>query len=246
MRTDYTKGQNVQPHTYSSPQQSGTSGKKVMLIFPPDWYPSKPYLSLPTLTAFLRGAGHRVVQKDVNLEMYDWFFSENCLQLVLEKIPKQLDRLKKLSREQGFTDEVVKLQQALRKCNQPYITMLTEKAESAKTIVRSQEFYNVDKLEWAMNIFREVTHTISLVYAPARICIPPMETGRQAASAPNGKSPAPRGRAPRTERVYRTHRLARGPRCRPRLVRRITDSHISQDPPRDPQLPCSARRARGR
>jgi radical SAM superfamily enzyme YgiQ (UPF0313 family) len=54
--------------------------------------------------------------------------------------------------------------------------MLAKKAESAKAIVRSQEFYKVDKLEWAMNVFREVTYTISLVYAPARICMPPMET----------------------------------------------------------------------
>ncbi len=147
-----------------------------MLIFPPDWYPSKPYLSLPTLTAFLRKAGHHVVQKDVNLEMYDWFFSENCLQLILEKIPKQLERLNKLSGDQRLADEVIKLKHALRECNQPYITMLAKKAESAKAIVRSQEFYNVDKLEWAMNIFQEVTRTISLVYAPARICMPPMET----------------------------------------------------------------------
>jgi len=147
-----------------------------MLIFPPDWYPSKPYLSLPTLTAFLREAGHRVLQKDVNLEMYDWFFSENCLHLILEKIPKQLERLKKVSKDQRFTDEVIKLQQALRECTHSNITMLAKKAESAKAIIRSQEFYNVDKLGWAMNVFREVTHTISLVYAPARICMPPMET----------------------------------------------------------------------
>jgi radical SAM superfamily enzyme YgiQ (UPF0313 family) len=108
--------------------------------------------------------------------MYDWFFSENCLHLILEKIPKQLERLKKVSRDQSLTDEVIKLQQALRECTPSYITMLAKKAESAKAIVRSQEFYKVDKLEWAMNVFREVTYTISLVYAPARICMPPMET----------------------------------------------------------------------
>jgi len=147
-----------------------------MLIFPPDWYPSKPYLSLPTLTAFLRKAGHSVVQKDINLEMYDWFFSENCLQLILEKVPNQLDRLNKLSGEQRRTDEVIKLRKTLRECTQPYITTLAKKAESAKDVVRSQEFYNVDKLEWAMNVFHEVMRTISLVYAPARICMPPMET----------------------------------------------------------------------
>ncbi len=173
MRTDYTKGQNIQPHTNRYPQQPG---KKVMLIFPPDWYPSKPYLSLPTLTAFLRKAGHHVVQKDVNLDMYDWFFSKDCLDFILEKVPKQQDRLNKLSGEQRLVDEVIKLRQTLRECTQSYITMLAERAESAKAVVRSQEFYNVDKLEWAMNVFHEVMHTISLVYAPARICMPPMET----------------------------------------------------------------------
>ena len=175
MRIDYAKGQKVQPYNHNITQHSGPS-KKVMLIFPPDWYPSKPYLSLPTLTAFLRKAGHHVVQKDVNLEMYDWFFGEDFLQLILEKIPKQLERLNKLSRDQRLADEVIKLQQALRECTPPYITMLAKKAESAKAVVRSHEFYNVDKLEWAMNVFHEVMRTISLVYAPARICMPPMET----------------------------------------------------------------------
>ena len=37
-------------------------------------------------------------------------------------------------------------------------------------------FYDIDKLEWAIQVFREVTSVISLVYAPARICMPPMET----------------------------------------------------------------------
>ncbi len=175
MRIDYTKGQKAQAYNHNTTRQY-TSSKKVMLIFPPDWYPSKPYLSLPTLTAFLRRSGHHVIQKDVNLEMYDWFFSENCLNFILQKIPKQLERLKKVSRDQGVNDEVRKLQQALRECTPPYIAMLAKKAESAKTVVRSQEFYNVDKLEWAMKIFQEVMYTISLVYAPARICMPPMET----------------------------------------------------------------------
>ncbi|MHC4269980.1 MAG: hypothetical protein ACYSTS_16150 [Planctomycetota bacterium] len=85
MKADYTKSQKTSPQKYRNSQISGPS-RKVMLIFPPDWYPSKPYLSLPTLTAFLRKAGHCVVQKDVNLEMYDWFFSENCLNMVLKKV----------------------------------------------------------------------------------------------------------------------------------------------------------------
>lgn len=175
MRTDYTKGQKVSAQNYHT-SQSFVSPRKVMLIFPPDWYPSKPYLSLPTLTAFLRKAGHCVVQIDVNLEMYDWFFSENCLHMVLDKVSSQIAILNSVLSERKLNDKELKLQQTLRQCTPSHISRLTEKAETAKAIIRSKEFYNVDKLVWAMNVFREVTDTISIAYVPARICMPPMET----------------------------------------------------------------------
>ena len=180
MRIDYNKGgllspQLIQLRRQESQVDRGFS-KKVMLIFPPDWYPSEPYLSLPSLTAFLRRAGHHVVQKDVNLEMYDWYFSADFLKRVLKRVPRQLDRLKKLGRDRGLTDEETALQMALCECTRSRIAVMIEQAERAKEIVRSSDFYDIDKLEWAMNVFRNVTATISLVYAPARICMPPMET----------------------------------------------------------------------
>ena len=180
MRINYDKGGLISPSRIPSQRPSNTTGpgkrSKVMLVFPPDWYPSEPYLSLPTLTAFLRRAGHEVVQKDVNLEMYDWYFSADFLRRVLKKVPQQLDRLKKLARFRDLTEAEVELQLALCECTRGRMGDLTQKAEEAKRIVRSPDFYDGDKLEWAINVFREVTNTISLVYAPARICMPPMET----------------------------------------------------------------------
>ncbi|MDR4482712.1 MAG: radical SAM protein [Nitrospirales bacterium] len=180
MRINYDKGGLIRPSKIPLPRTTDskelTSKAKILLVFPPDWYPSEPYLSLPTLTAFLRSAGHDVVQKDVNLEMYDWYFSRDFLRRVLKKVPQQLDRLKKIRKSRELTDEEVDLQLALCNCTRGYISDLAERAEKAKEIVRSQEFYESDKLEWVINTFREVTATISLVYAPARICMPPMET----------------------------------------------------------------------
>jgi radical SAM superfamily enzyme YgiQ (UPF0313 family) len=176
MKVEYGKGELIQ----LNPRQAGApNGRKtkVMLVFPPDWYPSEPYLSLPSLTCVLRAAGHDVVQKDVNLEMYDWYFSEDFLcRLVLKRVPQQLDRLRKLARLRSLTEAEQELQLALAGLTRARMAELTEKAEKAKRIVRTQEFYEADKLEWAINTFREVTDTISLVYAPARICMPPMET----------------------------------------------------------------------
>src|SRR5881396_1696355 len=175
MKVEYGKGELIQ----LNPRQAGApNGRKtkVMLVFPPYWYPSEPYLSLPSLTCVLRAAGHDVIQKDVNLEMYDWYFSEDFLcRLVLKRVPQQLDRLRKLSRLRSLTEAEQELQLALAGLTRARMAELTEKAERAKRIVRTQEFYEADKLEWAINTFREVTDTISLVYAPARICMPPME-----------------------------------------------------------------------
>lgn len=176
MKIEYGKGELIQLKT----RPAGTAGgrkMKVMLVFPPDWYPSEPYLSLPTLTCVLRAAGHQVAQKDVNLEMYDWYFSEDFLnRIVLKRVPQQLDRLRKASRSRELSEAERELQLALVGLTRARIAELAGKAEQAKRIVRTPEFYDAQKLEWAINTFREVTETISLVYAPARICMPPMET----------------------------------------------------------------------
>ncbi|MFO0733937.1 MAG: hypothetical protein U0361_23840 [Nitrospiraceae bacterium] len=149
---------------------------KVLLIFPPDWFPSEPYLSLPSLTSVLRQAGHQVVQKDINLEMWDWYFSEDFLKKVLRKVPQQLDRLRKLAKKRDLEEWEQDLQLQLCDISRQRIDELIKKAEKAKAIVRGEVFYDIDQLEWAIQVFREVTAVISLVYAPARICMPPMET----------------------------------------------------------------------
>jgi anaerobic magnesium-protoporphyrin IX monomethyl ester cyclase len=180
MRIEYTKGDRaskelVQLHRKASFESAGRK-MKVLLIFPPDWFPSEPYLSLPSLTSVLRKAGHTVIQKDVNLEMWDWYFSEDFLKKVLRKVPQQLDRLRKLANKRDLTDYEMDVQLALCDVTRQRIDELIKKAEKAKAIVRGEVFYDIDQLEWAIQVFREVTQTISLVYAPARICMPPMET----------------------------------------------------------------------
>src|SRR5438270_12338831 len=111
MKIEYTKGERADLLQVRQPFAEGSSRKmKVMLVFPPDWYPSEPYLSLPTLTAVLRAAGHQVIQKDINLEMYDWYFSEEFLKRVLRRVPQQLDRLRKLSRKRELEESERDLQ----------------------------------------------------------------------------------------------------------------------------------------
>ncbi len=180
MRIEYSKGERASKELILLNRQrfetSAGRKMKVMLIFPPDWFPSEPYLSLPSLTSVLRKAGHTVIQKDVNLEMWDWYFSEDFLKKILRKVPQQLDRLRKLANKRELTDWEMDVQLALCDVTRQRIDELIKKAEKAKAIVRGEVFYDIDQLEWAIQVFREVTQTISLVYAPARICMPPMET----------------------------------------------------------------------
>ncbi len=180
MRIEYTKGERASKELILLHRQTSeaTSGRKmkVMLIFPPDWFPSEPYLSLPSLTAVLRQAGHQVIQKDINLEMYDWYFSEDFLKKVLRKVPQQLDRLRKLAKKRDLEEWEQDLQLTLCDLTRQRIDDLIKKAEKAKAIIRGEVFYEIDQLEWAIHVFREVTTVISMVYAPARICMPPMET----------------------------------------------------------------------
>lgn len=180
MKVEYSKGERASRelillHRQTSDAASGRK-MKVMLIFPPDWFPSEPYLSLPSLTAVLRQAGHTVIQKDVNLEMWDWYFSEDFLRRVLRRVPQQLDRLRKLSKKRELSPGERDLQMALCEVTQRRVDDLIKKAEKAKAIIRGETFYDIDSLEWAIQAFREVTAAISLVYYPARICMPPMET----------------------------------------------------------------------
>ena len=117
MRIEYSKGERASKELILLNRQSfeASSGRKmkVMLIFPPDWFPSEPYLSLPSLTAVLRQAGHTVIQKDINLEMWDWYFSEDFLKKVLRRVPQQLDRLRKASKKRELSEAEMELQLAL-------------------------------------------------------------------------------------------------------------------------------------
>jgi hypothetical protein len=180
MKGEYSKGDRASKELILLNRQlfEASSGRKmkVMLIFPPDWYPSEPYLSLPSLTSVLRQAGHRVIQKDINCEMWDWYFSEEFLKKVLRRVPQQLDRLRKLSKKRDLAEREMDVQLALCDVSRPRMEKLIRDAEEAKHIVRNEKFYDIDKLEWAIQVFREVTAIISLVYSPARICMPPMET----------------------------------------------------------------------
>ncbi|MDA0690875.1 MAG: radical SAM protein [Nitrospinae bacterium] len=149
---------------------------KVLLLFPPDWLPSEPYLSLPSLTSVLRPAGHEVVQKDINVEMYDLFFSAPFLDLAAERIGRELSHLQHIKGQRVLDEEEQTLMDQLLTCTPELVAQFKADIEKAKTILRSEAFYEIDQLEWATDRLHQTMGLISLAYYPAQICFPPIET----------------------------------------------------------------------
>jgi radical SAM superfamily enzyme YgiQ (UPF0313 family) len=149
---------------------------KTMLLFPPEWVPTAPYLALPSLTAVLRSFGHQVVQKDVNIEMYDWFFSDTFLIWVKLRMDQQRRGLN----ERAARNELTELERDRLNCliaqDAVDVMELAEHAVDAKSIVRGEAFYDAEKLEWALNTFRDVMKFISAAYFPASLVFYPMES----------------------------------------------------------------------
>jgi anaerobic magnesium-protoporphyrin IX monomethyl ester cyclase len=161
--------------TQSSAPKSGRK-LKTMLLFPPEWVPTAPYLALPSLTAVLRQNGHPVIQKDVNIEMYDLFFTDTFLIWVKARMGMQLHALEAKEAAGLLTEQEVDQRTLLSQKADVDVFELAEHAMEAKRITRGEDFYAADKLEWALNTFREVMQYISAAYYPASLVFYPMES----------------------------------------------------------------------
>ncbi len=159
-----------------SPVEGARKTNKVMLLFPPEWVPTAPYLALPSLTAVLREAGHHVVQRDINIEMYDHFFTMEFLIWVKARLGMQLKRLQEKEKAGTLTEQETDQKAAVEQAYEVDVFDLADRAEDAKLIVRGERFYQADTLEGALNCFREAMQYISTAYYPASIVFYPMES----------------------------------------------------------------------
>ncbi len=141
-------------------EQGKLSVLKVLLVFPPLWATHRPYLSLPSLSAFLRQHGVDVVQKDFNIEAYDLLISEDNLKAVGDRLRakfKGLDSSESLAPgiEQRYYCDLYKA-----KSNLDYIAGEVEKA---KRVLRSKrQFYDLEAANQAKSILNRAQEIISV------------------------------------------------------------------------------------
>ena len=75
-----------------------SSSTKVVLVFPPVWETTAPYLSLPALTAYLRTHGVGTTQVDANMLFWDYLAGEYELQATYRICMDQLGMMRASSR----------------------------------------------------------------------------------------------------------------------------------------------------
>jgi len=142
---------------------------KVALIFPPQGHFTQPYLSLPSLSAYLRQNGiDEVHQLDVNIEAYDWFLSEPRLRRSLERIDARR-RLAELDAKEQLVFSDMERYQALSE-TALVGEEVAARIEEAKRVLRDAgEFYDYQRYLWAGRTMEHALRIFSAEYAPTKL-----------------------------------------------------------------------------
>ncbi len=143
---------------------------KLSLLFPPSWHPSQPYLSIPSLTGFLKQAGVTdVTQRDLNIELLDRILTRVYAE---ELYPRLVDKAKRLERNRkgetgpSSAEHYTRLVESLDRF--PY---LIERIELAKECLRGEEFYDLERYRESLFVIDKWLEVVSTLYFPTRMTV---------------------------------------------------------------------------
>lgn len=135
----------------------------VTLLFPPPFDISQPYLSLPMLAGFLRRQGIEVHQRDLNLEFYDFIFTERYLLRVRDA----LTPLQDVNHQSGTTARVFWQQRALA-----MLPFLAREVPRAKSRLRSPPVYlENDSYARDIRFLHRACEAVSALYFPSKLTL---------------------------------------------------------------------------
>jgi anaerobic magnesium-protoporphyrin IX monomethyl ester cyclase len=139
----------------------------ITLIFPPHWTPTMPHLALPWLTSLLRRNGHQVIQRDLNVEVFDTILTARQLRKSIRRIDKRFgtnSQLRKTGFFQTSPPPPERVNWALK-----HGPVLAEKVEKAKNVLRSHQFYDGEASLPAFLTCAEALELFSLAHYPAHL-----------------------------------------------------------------------------
>lgn len=133
---------------------------KTMLLFPPNWTPSMPHLALPTLTAYLRGHGVEVVQRDLNAEVFDEILTRRSIKAAVARLRQDYGP------------------RAARRSHPPSDRLawaigegprLADEVQKAKSVIRSSAFFDGPASLKAFKTIIQCLEIASLPFYPASL-----------------------------------------------------------------------------
>ena len=141
----------------------------VALVFPPQGHFTQPYLSLPSLAAYLRAHGvERVELIDASIEAYDHFLSRGRLNRSLERIDAA-GGLSTLEARDELSFSEMERYQTLSEIDL-IGGEVAERIEEAKGVLRNKdEFYDYERYLWAGRTIEQALRIVSAEFAPTRL-----------------------------------------------------------------------------
>lgn len=138
---------------------------KTALLFPPQWYPSQPYLALPTLKAHLESKGHEVDQFDFNIESYEVFLSRDYLAQCVDIVRQRLSA-------PAYTTEDHEVKAVYRDilADAGFLDSVLNEVEDAKNVLRDEDrFFQFEIYKKAYTTLKIAMKLISYAHHPSRL-----------------------------------------------------------------------------
>lgn len=137
---------------------------KVLLLFPPSWHPSQPYLSLPSLTAFLKQNGvSDVAQRDLNIELLDALLTRKECNEFYQRI---VDKIRGMDRAPVHAPQYQEQYQTLFDAAET-IPAILDRVETAKNTLRSEAFYDLERYMESVHVVNEALRNMSALCYPS-------------------------------------------------------------------------------
>lgn len=124
--------------------------KNIFFIFPPQFEPFQPYLSLPILASVLKEESCSFKIYDFNIDYFNWILTPSYIERSLRDVKTRQDRSDNFIFERGEY-------------------ALDHLIEAKRIIGNQEEFADLPKYKWAMNVLRTALEVVSERFSPSKI-----------------------------------------------------------------------------
>jgi len=138
---------------------------KNIIIFPPQWVPVQPYLSLPALSSYIKSKGINIRQKDLNVETYDFILTKKYIEEMVVRVQNNFD---KLNHKRKISIDEQKQFNNLFKAKS-IAPLVIDNIEDAKNIYRDDRFYDFKIFSESRKIVSFALDIVSAAYYPTKI-----------------------------------------------------------------------------